>query len=59
MRTKFVTVKVSYDTEETWDITLQEIKELFQMMNNLKRNAIITSVEQGINDNGKMLEYED
>ncbi len=59
MRTKFVTVKVSYDTEETWDITLQEIKELFSMMNNLKRNAIITSVEQGINDNGKMLEYED
>ena len=59
MRTKFVTVKVSYDTEETWDITMQEIKEIFSMMNNLKRNAIITSVEQGINDNGKMLEYED
>ena len=29
------------------------------MMNNLKRNAIIVDVEQGINDNGKMLEYED
>jgi hypothetical protein len=59
MRTKIVTVKVSYDTEETWNITMQEIKEIFQMMNNLKRHAIITSVEQGINDNGKMLEYED
>ncbi len=59
MRTKIVTVKVSYDTEETWDITLQEVKEIFQMMNNLKRNAIIISVEQGVNDNGKMLEYED
>ena len=59
MKTKYVTVKVSYDTEETWEITLQEIREIFQMMNNLKRHAIISSVEQGINDNGKMLEYED
>ena len=50
MRTKIVTVKVSYDTEETWDITLQEVKEIFQMMNNLKRHAIIISVEQGVND---------
>ena len=36
MLTKYVTIKVSYDTEETWDITLQEVKEIFQMMNNLK-----------------------
>lgn len=50
MRKKFVTIKVSYDTEETWDITLQEVKEIFQMMNNLKRHAIIISVEQGVND---------
>ena len=49
MKTKYVTVKVSYDTEETWDITMQEIKEIFQMMNNLKRHAIIIDVEQGIN----------
>ena len=41
MKKKIVTIEVSYDTEETWDITLQEIKELFQMMNNLKRHAII------------------
>ena len=53
MRTKYVTVKVSYDTEETWDITLQEIKELFSMMNNLKRNAIIVSTEQGVNANSQ------
>jgi len=59
MMTKYVTVKVSYDTEETWDITLQEVKEIFQMMNNLKRHAIIIDIEQGVNDNGKMLEYED
>ena len=46
---KYVTVEVLYDTEETWDITLQEVKELFQMMNNLKRQATITSIEQGVN----------
>jgi hypothetical protein len=51
MKTKYVTVKVSYDTEETWDITLQEVKEIFQMMNNIKRNAIIISIEQGVNKN--------
>jgi hypothetical protein len=50
MMTKYVTVKVSYDTEETWEITMQEIKEIFQMMNNLKRHAIILEVEQGVNN---------
>ena len=55
MRTKIVTVKVSYDTEETWDITLQEVKEIFQMMNNLKRNAMIISIEQGINPDSSKL----
>ena len=45
MKTKYVTIKVSYDTEETWDITLQEVKEIFQMMNNLKRHAIILDIE--------------
>ena len=59
MRKKIVTVEVTYDTEETWEITMQEIKEIFLMMNNLKRNAIIKDIEQGLNDNGKMLEYED
>jgi len=54
MRTKIVTVKVSYDTEETWDITLQEVKEIFQMMNNLKRNAIILGVEQGVNSTSQI-----
>ena len=54
MMTKYVTVKVSYDNEETWDITLQEVKEIFQMMNNLKRNAIIIDIEQGVNcDDGQ------
>ena len=55
MKTKYVTVKVNYDTEETWDITLQEVEEIFQMMNNLKRNAVIIDIEQGVdtNDDGQ------
>ena len=55
MRNKIVTVKVSYDTEETWDITLQEVEEIFQMMNNLKRNASIINIEQGINQDSSKL----
>ena len=51
MKTKYITVKLSYDTEETYDITMQEVKEIFQMMNNLKRNAIIVDIEQGVNKN--------
>ena len=50
MKKKIVTVEVSYDTEDTWDITLQEVKELFQMMNNLKRNAIIVKVSEVYDD---------
>ena len=57
MKIKYVTVKVSYDTEETWDITLQEVKEIFQMMNNLKRNAIIVEIEQGVNDDDGQNEW--
>jgi|TARA_B100000085_G_C18309769_1_gene417791 hypothetical protein len=51
MKTKYITVKLSYDSEETYEITMQEVKEIFQMMNNLKRNAIIVDIEQGVNEN--------
>tara|TARA_R100001015_G_C4610520_1_gene165888 strand:- start:49 stop:228 length:180 start_codon:yes stop_codon:yes gene_type:complete len=57
MNKKRVTVEVSYDTEETWAITLQEVEEIFQMMNNLKRNAKITNIinllEVNNNDDGQ------
>ena len=57
MNKKYVTVEVSYDTEETWGITLQEVEEIFQMMNNLKRNAKITNIinllEVNNNDDGQ------
>ena len=45
MMTKYVTVEVTYDTEETWNITLQEVNEIFQMMNNLKRHAKIIDIK--------------
>ena len=53
MITKVVTVRVSCDSQETWDITLQEVKELFQMMNNIKRNAIITDIQGDKDDDGQ------
>ncbi len=55
MKTKLVTVKVLYDTDDTWDITLQEVKEIFDMMNNLKRNASIVKIVEGgsPNDDGQ------
>tara|TARA_R110002012_G_scaffold252145_1_gene430220 strand:+ start:407 stop:550 length:144 start_codon:yes stop_codon:yes gene_type:complete len=45
MKTKIITVEVSYDTDETWEITKEEIKDILKMMNNLKRNAIIIKEE--------------
>ncbi len=51
MRTKFVLVKVEYDTQETWDITLGEVQEILSMMNNLKRHAQIVEINQGVNKN--------
>ena len=55
MKTKLVTVKVLYDTDDTWEITLQEVKEIFDMMNNLKRNASIVKIVEGgsPNDDGQ------
>jgi hypothetical protein len=48
---KFVSVKVEYDTEETWNVTLAEVQEILHMMNNLKRNAKIVEITQGVNKN--------
>jgi len=45
MKTKLITVKVSYDTDETWEITKEEIRDILKMMNNIKRNAIILKEE--------------
>ena len=50
MKRKFVTVEVKYDTEETWEKSLKEIKEVFLLMNNITRNASVIKVEQGVNE---------
>ena len=45
-----VTVKVEYDTEETWKTTLDEVQEILHLMNNLKRHAEIVDI-QSVNEN--------
>jgi hypothetical protein len=45
MKTKYITVKVDYDSEETWEVSLEEISEIIAMMNNLKRKAEIVGIE--------------
>jgi hypothetical protein len=51
MKRKYITVEVLYDTEETWQEAKEEIEEIMDMMNNLKRKARITNIEQGIDTN--------
>ena len=57
MNTKYITVKVDYDSEETWEVSLEEISEIIAMMNNLKRNAKIIDIadllEVNNNDDGQ------
>ena len=53
MRRKYVTVEVLYDTDETWLEVKAEIEEIMDMMNNLKRKARITNIEQGIDTDGE------
>jgi len=50
---KTVVIEVSYDTEETWEETYQEVKEILQMINNLKRNAVIKSIKGDNHDDGQ------
>ena len=45
MKTKYITVKVDYDSEETWEVSLEEISEIISMMTNLKRKAEIVGIE--------------
>ena len=41
--TKYITTKVEYDSEETW----KEIKDIIEMLTNLKRRATIIEIKQG------------
>lgn len=51
MYKKIITVEVRYDSEETWEKSLKEIEEVFLLMNNITRNALIVDIEQGVNRN--------
>ena len=48
MRRKYVTIEVSYDTEETWQEAKKEIEEIMDLLNNIKRRAKIIEIEQGV-----------
>ena len=45
MKTKYITIRVDYDSEETWETSLREIEEIMDMMKNLKRKAEIVGIE--------------
>ena len=59
MKTKFIQVRFDYDTEETWEITYEEVQEMLKMFNNLKRQAEIvlisnyTDTKRNKNDDGQ------
>lgn len=53
MKTKFIVVRLDYDTDETWEITHKEVEEMLKMFNNLKRHAKIERITRYDNDDGK------
>jgi hypothetical protein len=48
MRRRYITAEIVYDTEDTWEVTLEEIKEVMDMMNNIKRTLVILNIEDGV-----------
>jgi hypothetical protein len=51
--TKYVTTKVEYDSEETWEETEKDINDIIEMLTNLKRRATIIEIKQGANNYGE------
>ena len=47
-KTKIIQVRFDYDTDETWEITYEEVKEMLKMFNNLKREASIIMIHNYI-----------
>ena len=43
---KVVTLEVSCESDEVWQETLEEVKEILNMMNNLKRHAKVISIKE-------------
>lgn len=48
MKTKFIQVRFDYDTDETWEVTYEEVQEMLKMFNNLKREASIVLISDYI-----------
>ena len=42
--TKYLTVRLDYESEEVWEQSLEDIEELMKMMNNLSRQATIIKI---------------
>jgi len=45
---KFIIAKIEYDSEETWKETEKDIKDIIEMLTNLKRRATIIEINQGV-----------
>ena len=42
---KKIIIEFTCDSQETWEVTQEEVNEILLMMNNLKRNAKIVEIE--------------
>ena len=45
---RHVTIKLEYDTKETWDKSVKDLHELMLMMNNLSRKATVIDISPPI-----------
>ena len=45
---KYVIAKIEYDTEDTWKETEKDINDIIEMLTNLKREATIIEITQGV-----------
>jgi len=52
MRRRYITAEIVYDTEDTWEETLEEIKEIMDMMNSLRRKLKVLNIEDGVDIDG-------
>ena len=48
---KYISVKVEYDSLDIWEETEKDIKDMLEMVNNISRKVIILEIEQGKNLN--------
>ena len=46
MKIKYVITKIEYDDENTWKETEKDIKDIIEMLTNLKRRATIIEIKE-------------